>query len=137
MRDGSVWTAHVKVLVSHFHMRQPGTSAGGMRVETMRRGASLHVDISSAPGCDADGPGSPQRPGAAIAQDALSLRLALRCLQVSLWDDERRIILGSPARGTPGSMPHEQEAFCLSLDGIVVSATHTPSQGQPLLRMAF
>ena len=118
-------------------MRQLGTFAGGMRVETTRRGASLHVNISSAPDCAADGPGNPQRPGAAVVQDTLSLRLALKCLQVSLWDDERRIILGSPARGTLDSMPHEQEAFCLTLDGIVVSATHTPSQGQPLLRMAL
>ncbi len=105
-------------------------------METQRWGASLHVDISSAPDCHADGPGSLQRPGAAIVQDAMSLRLALKCLQVGLWDDERRTILGSPARGIPGSTPHEQEAFCLTLDGLVVSATHTPSQGQPLLRMA-
>ena len=118
-------------------MTQLGTFAGGMRVETTRRGASLHVAISSAPDWAVDGPGSPQRPGAAVAQDAMSLRLALKCLQVSLWDDERRIILGSPARGTPGSMPHEQEAFCLTLDGIMVCASHTPSQGQPLPRMAL
>ena len=119
------------------HMTQLGAFAGGMRVETTRRGASLHIDISSAPDCAADGLSHPQRPGAAVAQDSMSLRLALKCLQVSLWDDERRIILGLPARGTPGSMPHEQEAFCLTLDGLVVSATHTPLQGQPLLRMAF
>ena len=112
-------------------MRQLDAVAGGVRLETARRGASLHVDISSAPDCHADGPGSLQSPGAATVQDAMSLRLALKCLQVSLWDDERRIILGLPARGTSDSMPHEQEAFCLTLDRLVVSATHTPSQGQP------
>ena len=112
-------------------MRQLGLLAGGMKVNTMRHGASLHVHISSAQDCAAGSPDSPRRPGATLVQDFISLRLALQCLQVSLWDDERRIILGPPARGTPGSMPHEQEAFCLTLDGVVVSATHTQLQGRP------
>ena len=59
----------------------------------------------------------------------MQLEVMCKCLRVSFWDDERRIILGPPIRDAPGTAA-EQEALCLHVDGLMASATFSQAQGE-------
>lgn len=110
-------------VVTHRH-----DCAGGMEVATSRLGPSLHVCISSAP----EKLDSLARPEESVKPPEQSMRLEVifECLQVSVWDDERRIILGPAPRSAAANSNHEQEAFCLSLDGFTASAGYSKPQGE-------
>ena len=110
-------------------------AAGGMHIVTSRRGPSLHVSISSAPDPPADSSDRTaeceQNNG--LQQNPLQLEVACKCLRVSFWDDERRIIVGPLERGMASSTAHEQEVLCLSVDGLSASATLSQPGGEPHL----
>ena len=110
--------------LSSRHSPRP-TLAGGMRLATSRHGPSLRVLVSSAPIPPVDRADSTDLPRAA----AMQLRVLLKCLQVSFWDDERRIILGPPVSGAPGTTP-EQQALCLYVDSLTGSATFSQPQSK-------
>ena len=102
-----------------------------MTLVTGRRGPSLHVHVSSAlpPGGVASTALHGEAPGP--PQNAMQLEVACKCLRVSFWDDERRIILGPAISGAPGAAP-EQEALCLYLDGVAASAMFLQPLGEIL-----
>ena len=106
-------------------------AAGGMSLVTSRRGPTLHVLVSSASDSSGASPGSTALQGKAVSQsqDTMRLEVACKCLQVSLWDDERRIILGPPESGAPSTMA-DREALCLYVDALVASAVLSQPQGK-------
>ena len=106
-------------------------TAGGMHIVTSQRGPSLHVSISSAPDSSDSTAESEQISGP--QQNPLQLEVACKCLQVSFWDDERRIIVGPLERGLASCTAHEQEVLCFSVDGLSASATFSNPGGEPQL----
>jgi hypothetical protein len=99
---------------------------------TSRHGPSLHVHVSSAP----DSPegaciSSVGRSKAACpVEDRMHLELECECLQVSFWDDERRIVLDPAKTGATASTAHEQEVLCLSVDGLSASCSYSKPLGE-------
>ncbi len=114
-------------------------TAGGMHIVTSRRGPSLHVSISSAPDSPADSSDSTAESEQILGpqQTPLQLEVACKCLQVSFWDDERRIIVGPLERGLASCTAHEQEVLCLSVDGLSASATLSQPGSEPHLTCVY
>lgn len=100
---------------------------------TSRHGPSLHVHVSSAPDSPEDACISPvgRSKAACPVEDRMHLELECECLQVSFWDDERRIVLGPAKTGAEASMAHEQEVLCLSIDGLSALCSYSKPLGEP------
>ena len=70
------------------------------------------------------------------SEGAMQLEVMCKCLRVSFWDDERRIILGPPIRDALGTAV-EHEALCLHVDGLSASATFSQAQGEIQLILQY
>lgn len=105
--------------------------AGGMRLVTSRRGASLHVHVSSAPDSAGESLDNAASHETAVgpSEGAMQLEVMCKCLQISFWDDERRIILGPPTISA-ASQACEQEALSLYVDNLAASVTYSQPQGE-------
>ena len=100
---------------------------------TSRHGPSLHVHVSSAPDSPEDASISPvgRSKAACPFEDRMHLEVECDCLQVSFWDDERRIVLDPVKSGAAASTAHEQEVLCLSIDGLLASCSYSKPLGEP------
>ena len=103
-----------------------------MLLVTSRQGPSLHVHVRRAldsPVLGGVASTAVHGEAAGPPQSAMQLEVMCKCLRVSFWDDERRIILGPPMSGAPGTAS-EQEAVCLYIDGLTASATFPQPHGE-------
>ena len=100
---------------------------------TSRHGPSLHVHVSSAPDSPEDAPICPvgRSKAACPVEDRMHLEVECKCLQVSFWDDERRVLLDPARTGAAASTAHEQELLSLSIDGLSASCSYSKLLGEP------
>ncbi len=56
----------------------------------------------------------------------MQLQVAIECLVISVWDDERRRLLGGPSQGRGG------ELCCIWWDCLTLCLSRIPSTGQKL-----
>ena len=99
----------IRRLSSH-HRAEPvscGAHAGGVLVSVRQQAAMLHVRLE-------ENSQSAESARAADNSSNLHITVAVECLQVSMWDDERGRLRGQ----APTLAPAAQETFCLYVDGL-------------------
>lgn len=103
--------------------------AGALHVSVWQEAATLKVQLeSSSWAANSTADGSPQATASGstaaeqIPSNNVQIALWVPCLQISIWDDERRRLMGTAPDLAAASNSAAQEVFCLAVDDIALHA---------------
>lgn len=125
--------------MSHIH---GFADAGWVEATVWQQGATVHVKLEEASSTEQSSTSSSsvsKKDQTAATGRQLQLFVKLQCLQISLWDDERRRLLGiAPAvkararKENNSTQPTAREAFCFSVDALSVLLCRSEHRGEML-----
>ncbi len=122
--------------------------AGWVNAIVWQLGATVHVKLEDASSTEQSSTSSSSvskvDQTAATGRQPIKLFVELQCLQISLWDDERRRLLGSGPSVKAGSrkqqvamQPTAREAFCFSVDALSVLLCRSEHRGEMLFFVRY